>query len=53
MDIPTSLIDSEESSTLILRIIGNDHANEQSESDHASQENENMDINRMDLQIKF
>lgn len=53
MDTPTSLIDSEESGTLILRIIGNDHTNEQSESDHASQENENMDINRVDLQIIF
>lgn len=49
IDPPTSLIDSQKSCSFILRVIGNDDANKQRQPNHATQKDEDVDINGMDL----
>lgn len=48
--LPTALIYSEESSPFILRVVGDDDADKECQSDHATQEDEDVDVDGMDLQ---
>lgn len=46
---PSSLINREQSSALVLRVIRDNDAYEQGQADHTTQENINVYINRMNL----
>lgn len=46
---PTSLINSQQSSSFVFRIIGNHYADEKGQSNHTSQENVDVNVNSVNL----
>lgn len=49
---PSSLIDREQSGTLVFGIIRDHDAHEQGQADHTTQENVNVYVNRVNLEEK-
>lgn len=47
--LPSPLVDSQQRSALVLRVVGDNHTHEQSQSDHAAQEYIHVDVDCVHL----
>ena len=51
--IPTALVDSQKGRAFVLRIVGDDDADKQRQSDHAPEEYEYVDVDGVDRAQRF